>query len=65
MIPLHTLLHAKKHIGPRTAKPGKELGDAYELAEMGEKATIEGLMKVLGVQDRLEAMFDKCLKRGS
>jgi hypothetical protein len=41
----------------------KELGDAYELVEIGEIATIDQLMKDLEVQDRLDAMIDKCLKR--
>ena len=44
----------------------KELGDTYELAglaEVGETATVDGLMKDLEIQDRLDAMFDKCIKR--
>jgi hypothetical protein len=41
----------------------KELGDLYALVEMGEEATVHRLMKDLEVQDRLDAMIDKCLKR--
>ena len=41
----------------------KELGELYALVEMGEEATVERLMKDLEVQDRLDAMIDKCLKR--
>ncbi len=41
----------------------KELGDKYELAEIYEIATIDGLTKDLEILDRLDAMFDKCLKR--
>jgi hypothetical protein len=41
----------------------KELGEAYELAEIGEPATIDRLLQELGVEDRLDAMIDKCLKR--
>src|ERR1700691_1708697 len=41
----------------------KELGDTYELAEIGEIATVDCLMKDLDVQDRLDAMIDKCVKR--
>ena len=41
----------------------KELGDKYRLVEIGEVATIDQLMKDLDVQDRLDAMIDKCLKR--
>ena len=41
----------------------EELGELYGLVEMGEEATIDCLTKNLEVQDRLDAMFDKCLKR--
>jgi hypothetical protein len=41
----------------------KELGDTYELTEIDEAATIDRLMKDLEVQDRLDGMIDKCLKR--
>jgi hypothetical protein len=41
----------------------KEFGIAYELVEIGETATIEGLLKELDVEERLEKMIDKCLKR--
>jgi hypothetical protein len=41
----------------------KEFGATYELVEIGETATIDGLMDELAVQDRLDAMLDKCLKR--
>jgi hypothetical protein len=40
-----------------------ELGELYALVEIGEEATIDGLMKELEVQERLDAMIDKCLKR--
>lgn len=41
----------------------KELGDAYELVKLDEIASVDQLMKDLEVQDRLDAMIDKCLKR--
>jgi hypothetical protein len=41
----------------------KELGDTYELVEIGETATVDGLLRDLGVEERLDAMIDKCLKR--
>jgi hypothetical protein len=41
----------------------KELGDAYGLVEIREIASVDQLMKDLEVQDRLDAMIDKCLKR--
>jgi hypothetical protein len=41
----------------------KEFGDAYEFVEMGEAATIETLERELEIQERLEAMLERCLKR--
>jgi hypothetical protein len=41
----------------------QELGKIYELAEIGEPATIDRLLRDLEVEDRLDAMIDKCLKR--
>jgi hypothetical protein len=41
----------------------RELGELYALVEMGHEATVDRLMKDLEVQDRLDAMIDKCLKR--
>jgi hypothetical protein len=40
----------------------KELGKTYELAEIGEPATVDRLLRDLGVEDRLGAMIDKRLK---
>jgi hypothetical protein len=41
----------------------KDLRDTYELVEIGDAATVARLMEDLDVQDRLDAMIDKCLKR--
>jgi hypothetical protein len=41
----------------------KELGENYKLVEVGEIATLDGLMKDLEVEERLDGMIDKCLKR--
>jgi hypothetical protein len=41
----------------------KELGETYGLVEIGETATVDHLMKDLEVQDRLDGMIDRCLKR--
>ncbi len=41
----------------------KELGEAYELVQLGPTATVDHLMKELEVQERLDAMIDKCIKR--
>jgi hypothetical protein len=40
-----------------------ELGEDYELAKIAEIATVDRLLRDLAVQDRLDAMIDKCLKR--
>jgi hypothetical protein len=40
-----------------------ELGENYKLVEVGEIATFDCLMKDLEVEERLDAMIDKCLKR--
>ena len=45
------------------SKAREELGELYDLAEMGEEVTIDGLMRDLAVLERLDAMIDKCLKR--
>jgi hypothetical protein len=41
----------------------KELGDAYELVEIGDAATINGLLSDLEIEERMDALIDKCLKR--
>jgi hypothetical protein len=45
------------------AQARKELGEAYELVEIGETVTVERLLRDLAVEERLDAMIDKCLKR--
>jgi hypothetical protein len=45
------------------ATPAEELGELFALAEMGETATVDRLMKGLEVLERLDALIDKCLKR--
>jgi hypothetical protein len=41
----------------------KELGEAYEFVEIGDIATLDQLMKDLAVEERLDSMIDKYLKR--
>lgn len=41
----------------------KELGDRYALVEIGEAASVRHLLEDLQVEERLDAMIDKCLKR--
>jgi hypothetical protein len=43
----------------------KEYADVWELVQIGEEATIEGLLQDLDVQDRLDAKIDKYLKGSS
>jgi hypothetical protein len=45
------------------AQARKELGEVYALIEIGETATLDRLMQDLTVEDRLDAMIDKCMKR--
>ena len=51
--------------GYRAAKEQaqQELGDTYELIDIGEPATIEGLMKELEIKERLDGLISKCLKQ--
>jgi hypothetical protein len=41
----------------------QELGDIYKLIDIGEPATIEGLMKELDLKERLDGLISKCLKQ--
>jgi hypothetical protein len=41
----------------------KELGRAYQLIEVGETATLDRLTRELEVEDRLQTMIDRQLKR--
>ena len=40
-----------------------ELGELYALVEMGDEVTVDRLLKELQVQDRLDALIDRCIKR--
>ena len=57
------LLCAKQQFEPQKTKRAKSSETHYELVEIGEIASVDQLMKDLEVQDRLDAMIDKCLKR--
>jgi hypothetical protein len=41
----------------------QELGETYKLIDIGEPATIEGLMKELDIKERLDGLISKCLKQ--
>jgi hypothetical protein len=41
----------------------QELGDIHQLIDIGEPATIEGLMNELDVKERLHGMINRCLKQ--
>jgi hypothetical protein len=64
-LPLDELTPHKREaaIQAADARSRKELGENYELVEVGEAATVERLLRDLGVEERLDAMIDKCLKR--
>jgi hypothetical protein len=40
-----------------------ELGDTYHLVEVGEAASFEGLAAELDIEDRINRMIERCLKR--
>jgi hypothetical protein len=41
----------------------KELGENYELVEIGAAATFDGLRNELEIQERLDAAINRCLKQ--
>ena len=41
----------------------QELGEIHQLIDIGEPATIEGLMKELDAMERLDGMINRCLKQ--
>jgi hypothetical protein len=41
----------------------KELGETYELIEVGRAATFDGLTEELDIQERLDAAINRCLKQ--
>jgi hypothetical protein len=45
------------------SKAREELGEVYDLVEMGDDATLDGLAKQLAIQERLDVAIDRCLKR--
>jgi hypothetical protein len=67
---LHELLEMKSSSAERREaamqaaedQARKDLGANYALAEIGETATMDRLLQDLAVEERLDAMIDKCLK---
>jgi hypothetical protein len=41
----------------------KELREAYELVEVGDIATVDDLQRLLAVEEYLDGLIDKCIKR--
>ena len=56
------LLNDEKHTEPNE-QARQELGDTHKLIDIGEPATIDGLMKELDIKERLDGMIHKCLKQ--
>ena len=56
---------AKLEAGEKAAdaQAQKELGHTYALAKMGEEATIHKMLQYFEIEERLDSMIDKCLKR--
>jgi len=67
-----TLLLLLDDIDPAAAREGyraaekqarQELGGIYQLIDIGEPATIKGLMDELDIKERLDSLISKCLKQ--
>jgi hypothetical protein len=58
-----TPLRAKQQCEWQKEQARKELGDTYELVEIGETAKVDCLLRELEIEERLGGMIDKCLKR--
>ena len=56
---------ARRRKGYRAAEQQarEELGDIYQLIDIGEPATVDGLMKELDIKERLDGLISKCLKQ--
>ena len=56
---------AQRRKGYRAAEKQarQELGDIYELIDIGDPATMGGLIKELDIKERLDGLIDRCLKR--
>ena len=56
---------ARRRKGYRAAEQQarQELGDIYQLIDIGEPATVKGLMKELEIKERLDGLISKCLKQ--
>ena len=53
-------------IGEKVVAMGRTLealGDTFELVEIGDAATFDGLTKELDIIERLNALIEKCVKR--
>jgi len=57
------LQEAKEERGNAIRELREELGDNYELLELKEIASFDGLRYELDVKDRLDGSIDRCLKR--
>src|SRR5262249_29683391 len=57
------LLRDEKDTELQRSKPGKNSGDIYQLIDIGEPATVKGLMKELEIKERLDGLISKCLKQ--
>ena len=63
---IRTAIHRfrdEKDLEKDRAAHRKELGDAFDLIEVGKKTTFDGLLEDLTVEERLDAIVDKSLKR--
>ena len=53
---------AKERMRAAQDRVRKELGDTFEVIEIGDAATFDGLTKELEIQERLDAAINRCIK---
>jgi hypothetical protein len=61
--PLYDPPDVKAGLEAAEAQARKELGDNYKFVEMGDEATLSQMFKDLEVEERLDAMVERFLKR--
>jgi hypothetical protein len=54
---------AKERMRAAQDRVRKELGDTFEVIEIGDAATFDGLTKELEIKERLDAAIGKCIKQ--
>ena len=61
--PINTREEERKVERAAESEAQEELGEIYEFVEIGSGATFDGLTSELGIQERLDAAINRCLKQ--